>query len=58
MLRPTMLVGSYAQPEGLIDRASSRADFPARASEGACRIPEAHLALESARIARAELAAQ
>jgi hypothetical protein len=58
MLLPTMLVGLYAQPEGLIDRASSRADFPARASEGACRIPEAYLAIEGARIMRAELAAQ
>ena len=59
MLLPTMLDGSYAQPEGLIDRAKPVGRFPSRVrAKELCRLPEAYLAIEGARIVRAELAAQ
>jgi 5-methyltetrahydropteroyltriglutamate--homocysteine methyltransferase len=59
MLLPRMLVGSYAQPEWLIDRAKLAGRFPPRVrAKELCRIPEAYLAIEGARIVRAELAAQ
>jgi 5-methyltetrahydropteroyltriglutamate--homocysteine methyltransferase len=59
MLLPTMLVGSYAQPEGLIDRAKLASRFPSRVrAKELSRLPEAYLAIEDARIVRAELAAR
>src|SRR6201988_3038913 len=45
MLLPTTLVGSYAQPEWLIDRAKLAGRFPPRVrAKELWRIPESHLA--------------
>ena len=45
MLLPTMLVGSYAQPEWLIDRAKLAGRFPPRVrAKELWRIPEPYLA--------------
>jgi methionine synthase II (cobalamin-independent) len=54
MLLPTTLVGSYAQPEWLIDRAKLAGRFPSRdAAFGGMKAMG-----EGARIVRAELAPQ